>query len=147
MCYAAFLAVQCLAAGVLPAFGQQGEIATIWSPLNQPGDSPSGTCYFRKKFTIVKPEQGELLVDSRDQLTVFLNSRQINLSSGDVQPNGVAKVDVSRWLRPGVNVIAVALAGSGQEGTGLALRLRVKETGEVKWRVLVTDESWLTRTE
>ena len=129
------------------ALGQQTEIATIWSPLNQPGQSPTGACYFRKKFTIVKPEQGELLFDSRDQLTIFLNSRQLELAASEIQENGVAKVDVSRLLRPGVNVIAVALNGTGQEGTGLALRLRVKETGEVKWRVLVTDESWLTRTE
>lgn len=144
---ATLLACQFSAFGTQPSFGQQSEIATIWSPLNQPGESPSGTCFFRKKFTIVKPEQGELLFDSRDQLTVFLNSRQIDLTAGEIQTDGLAKIDVSRWLRPGVNVIAVALNGSGREGTGLALRLRVKETGEVKWRVLVTDESWLTRTE
>ena len=135
-----------LSSATRDAFAQQ-DVPTIWSPLNKPGESTSGTCFFRKKFTIIKPERGELLVDSNDELSIFINGREVDLSGCELQVDGLAKTDVSQLLQPGVNTIAVALNGGGNNGSGLALRLRVKEMGEVKWRGLITDESWLTRTE
>ncbi len=44
-----------------PILAQTNQVATIWSPLNQPGESPTGNYFFRKKFTIIKPERGELI--------------------------------------------------------------------------------------
>ena len=140
------LLVILLSSATRDAFAQQ-DVPTIWSPLNKPGESTTGSCFFRKKFTIIKPDRGELLVDSNDQLSIFLNGREVDLSDCELQVDGLAKTDVSKLLQPGVNTIAVALNGGGSNGSGLALRLRVKETGEFKWRGLITDESWLTRTE
>lgn len=117
-----------LSAATSSTFGQQ-DVPTIWSPLNKPGESSTGTCFFRKKFTIIKPDRGELLVDSKDELSIFLNGREVDLSDCKLQVDGLAKTDVSKLLQPGVNTIAVALNGGGNNGSGLALRLRVKEMG------------------
>ena len=117
--------------------------AWIWSPTMDPvtvGDS-RGDCYYRKKFTLIRPEKAELEVLAGDEYEIYINGQL----AGRGQSFGAPKnVSVAALLKPGVNSIAAKVHHDSSAQIGLSAKLRIKEKGETKWRVLVTDSSWKT---
>jgi len=114
----------------------------IWSPqLDEHGKSTS-ECFFRKKFTLIRPESGEVHLMALDSFELFINSRPVSKGQSHGTP---VILDVSSYLEPGVNLIAVQVEQKDSAQGGLAVKFRVKERGEVRWRSLTTDESWKTR--
>jgi len=116
----------------------------IWSPtMDASSTADQGEVYFRKKFTLVKPEKAELVLAAGDEFELFIN--------GELIANGhsygaVTKFDPMPFLESGTNLIAVRVKHLDSEHVGLALKMRIKEAGEVRYRVLRTDSTWRSYT-
>ena len=116
----------------------------IWSPtMDASSTADQGEVYFRKKFTLVKPEKAELVLAAGDEFELFIN--------GELIANGhsygaVTKFDPMPFLESGTNLIAVRVKHLDSEHVGLALKMRIKESGEVRYRVLRTDSTWRSYT-
>ncbi len=111
----------------------------IWSPR---GNEATET-FFRKKFTLVKPESAELTVAAGDEFELYLNGQVV--ISGQSYRSAMS-VDVIDFLTPGVNVVAVKASHIDSEQAGFSCKLRVKEKGEIRHRVLRTDATWKSYT-
>ena len=120
------------------------EAQWIWSPktsLTEPGDS-QGECYFRKQFTLARPEQAQLIFAAGDEFEIHINGQLCSRGQSYGETN---EIEVGSMLEPGVNLIAAKVRHNSGQSVGLSLKLRVKEMGETRWRSLVTDETWKTR--
>ena len=111
----------------------------IWSPR---GNADSQT-FFRKKFTLVKPESAKLTVAAGDEFELYMNGQVV--ISGQSYRSAMS-VDVIEFLNPGVNVIAVKANHIDSAQAGFSCKLRVKEKGEIRHRVLRTDATWKSYT-
>ena len=114
----------------------------IWSPQQDVNNLQKSECYFRKKFTLVRPEQAELHIAAGDRYQLYINGRIA--SEGD-SFGSASQLDVTSLLEPGVNLVAVKVEHEDSSRVGLAIKLRVREKDESRWRSLVTDASWKTR--
>ena len=54
-------------------------------------------------------------------------------------------IDVTKFIEPGVNLIAAHVKHYDSQVPGLALKFRIKEKNEARWRSLKTDNTWKTR--
>lgn len=111
----------------------------IWSPR---GNEASET-FFRKKFTLLRPERAELTVAAGDEFEVYINGQMV--ISGQSYRSAMS-VDVIDFLNPGVNLVAVQAKHIDSAAAGFSCKLRVKEKGEVRHRVLRTDATWKSYT-
>ena len=111
----------------------------IWSPR---GNEANET-FFRKKFTLVKPEIAELTVAAADEFELYVNGQMV--ISGQSYRSAMS-VDVIDFLNPGVNVVAVKANHIDSDQAGFSCKLRVKEKGEIRHRVLRTDATWKSYT-
>lgn len=111
----------------------------IWSPR---GNEASET-FFRKKFTLVKPESAELTVAAGDEFELYINGQVV--ISGQSYRSAMS-VDAIDFLNPGVNVVAVKANHIDSPQAGFSCKLRVKEKGEIRHRVLRTDATWKSYT-
>lgn len=120
------------------------DIPRIWSPRlgSQEVTAADHECYFRKKFTLIRPESAEIILSAADGYELYVNGKRVGagLSAGET-----VRLDATRWVEPGVNLIAIKVQHFESSEPWLAMKFRVKERGEVRWRSLVTDESWKTR--
>jgi len=111
----------------------------IWSPR---GNAATET-FFRKKFTLVKPETAELTVAAGDEFELYVNGQMV--ISGQSYRSAMS-VDAIDFLNPGVNIIAVKANHIDSADAGFSCKLRVKEKGEIRHRVLRTDTTWKSYT-
>ncbi len=116
----------------------------IWSPKVDyvAGDQAQGTCYFRSKFTLIKPEKAEIIYAAGDEYELYINNRLV--SKGESYGTE-SKLDVFSYVQPGVNLVAVKVNHLSGAQPGVAMKVRVKERDETRWRSMVTNETWKTR--
>ena len=121
-----------------------GEPDWIWTPKTSVGKTEKRVkdCYFRKKLTLVGPQKAQLVFAAGDEYSIYLNDQ---LAARGQSFGKTQTVDVSRFIQPGVNLVAVHVRHYDSVQPGLALKFRVKEKGETRWRSLQTDSSWKTR--
>jgi len=132
------------ACSVANSAAMAGEPDWIWTPktLISKQGSGQGECFFRKKLTLVGPEKAELIFSAGDEYEIYLNDRLVDRG----QSYGESKtIDVSQFIEPGVNLLAAHVKHFNSPTPGLALKFRVKEKSETRWRSLATDSSWKTR--
>ncbi len=116
----------------------------IWSPrLDVTMAADQGEVYFRKKFTLLKPEKAELMLAAGDEFELFINGEMI---ANGQSYGAVTKFDPTPFLESGTNLVAVRVKHLDSKHVGLALKMRIKEAGEVKYRVLRTDSTWRSYT-
>lgn len=136
------MAMLCLAVmSTSSALGQEAKY--IWSPqIDVPGVGESyAEVFYRKRFSIAKPEQAELHIAAGDEYEVYFNGQLVTRG----QSYGTkVKIDVSGNLLPGINTVTARVRHLESRNPGLALRLRVKEKGESRFRSLVSNSSWKT---
>ena len=116
----------------------------IWSPkvgAVTAGES-QGDCYFRNKFTLIKPEKAEVIYSVGDEFELYINNQLV--SKGESY-GSESKLDVFSYMKPGVNLIAMKVTHRGSDQPGVALKVRIKEHDETRWRSLVTNNTWKTR--
>jgi len=116
----------------------------IWSPrLDVTSAANQGEVFFRKKFTLLKPQKAELMLAAGDEFELFINGEMI---ANGHSYGGVTKFDPTPFLESGTNLVAVRVKHIDSQNVGLALKMRIKEVGEVKYRVLRTDSTWRSYT-
>ena len=111
----------------------------IWSPRG----AAARETYFRKRFTLVKPEKAQLTIAARDEFEVYINGQMVASGQSFGSPT---EVDVVDFLSSGVNLIAVKAEHVDSDLRGLSFKLRVKERNETRFRVLKTDATWKSYT-
>lgn len=116
----------------------------IWSPMKTGAVdlNSQGDCHFRKKFTLIRPEKAVMEITAGDEYEIFINGR---LATRGQSFGSTSKMDVAAFMQPGVNLVAVKVRHHDGKQVGLALRIRMKERGETRWRSLTTDATWKTR--
>ena len=114
----------------------------VWTPKQDTANANYSDCYFRKKFSLVKPKKSELFIAAGDKYELYINGQMVSKRDSYGSPQ---KLDVTEFLLPGVNLVAVKVSHFEGQSVGLAMRLRVLERGEKAWRHLQTDKTWKTR--
>ena len=138
---------KCFVAACLPAIllatTEAQTIYEVWTPQVSNGDSNSsfGTCVFRKKLLLNDPAEGQIFISAKDRYELFLNGQLVHRGESAGTP---VKVDVNSLLIPGTNVIAVQVTHRTSPTAGLAVKFRVREQDENRWRSLTTDDTWKT---
>jgi alpha-L-rhamnosidase len=118
----------------------------IWYPEGSPSSSaPSGTRYLRKDFTIaagttVTSAQVQMTAD--DYFTLYVNGQLAVASptSGEAWRT-IRVTDISSYLHPGTNTLAVSAQNAGAGAAGVVGRVQLETSaGTVN---IVTDTSWV----
>jgi putative heme-binding domain-containing protein len=127
----------------VPAALQGQDANFIWSPQIdiQQNDQSQGEVFYRKRFTLVKPIEAQLQLVAGDEFEFYINDQ---LVARGQSYGSKTEVDVTDYLLPGVNLVAAKVRHFEGAQPGLAVRLRVKEKGEIRYRSLVSDDSWKT---
>ena len=122
---------------------QAQDASWIWSPqIDVPAEGQTGNeVFYRKRFSLVNPATAELHVSAGDEYDVYINGQIV--ARGESWGTKV-QLEVGQVLQPGINTIAAKVRHIEGANPGLALRLRVKEEGEIRFRSLVTDDTWKT---
>ncbi len=134
------------AAGVTARATQADKIDAdwIWSPrLDVSSAANQGEVYFRKKFTLLKPQKAELTLAAGDEFELFINGEMIATGQSFGMPT---KLDPTPFLESGTNVIAVRVKHLDSRHVGFAMKMRIKEVGEARYRVLRSDSTWRSYT-
>lgn len=115
----------------------------IWTPeAEKAKDTPAGTRYFRKVFTVNRPvekvaDEAELAITADDAFTVWVNGKEVGSGQNWKQ---MFRFDVAPLIVNGKNVIAVkATAKAGR--AGFLARLSYVPNGQPR-RAIATDTSW-----
>ena len=116
----------------------------IWSPKvdSVTADKPQGDCYFRSKFTLIKPEKAEIIFAAGDEYELHINNRLV--SKGESY-GSESKLDVFSYVKSGVNLISIKVSHRSSDQPGVACKVRIKERDETRWRSMVTNNTWKTR--
>ena len=126
------------ASGAGPAVGAPGQTRWIWFPEDSP---PAGDRQFRKSVAIppgAKVKLAGLFVTADDSCTVCLNGRQVAAKTSSWEL--IEKLDVTKHLAPGRNVLAVEVRNAGASAGLLAWLVVRLEQGPPL--VVVTDGTW-----
>ena len=121
------------------------EAARIWSPqIDVPSaEEPGSEVFYRKRFSLVNPEKAEMYISAGDEYEVYINGQVV--ARGESYGTK-SEMDVSESLMPGINIVAAKVRHLEGSEPGLAIRIRVKEEGEIRFRSLVTNGTWKTYT-
>jgi putative heme-binding domain-containing protein len=114
----------------------------IWVAGVAPNQVPRGAAYFRKSIQFSVLEKAQLQIGANDAYEVYINGHR---AGGDHVSEQIKTIDISMWVRPGNNTIAVKVENVQGTTAGLFARLYVKPRNE-GWRGLGTSETWLAST-
>lgn len=118
-----------------------GEPLWIWAADQQPNKVPAGPCYFRRVFQLESPEQGQMTIACDDAYEVFVNGRRVASGKDWHVAN---RYDITRFLVPGRNAIAVKAENVEGSSAGLVARITVRQTGhtdvshstDIRWKAV-----------
>ncbi|MGD9634782.1 MAG: HEAT repeat domain-containing protein, partial [Pirellulales bacterium] len=113
----------------------------IWSPAYEKDKTPAGDVYFRKTIMAGNEvEFAQIHAACDNQYELFVNGQPAG-SGADWRKMDVH--DVTKLMRPGVNVVAVKATNTDEGAAGIVVRVIVKERGGT-FENFSTDETWRT---
>ena len=113
----------------------------IWSPAYEKDAVPVGDCYFRKTITLANAvDFAQVHIACDNQYELFVNGKSVG-TGADWRKMDVH--DVTKLIRPGINVVAVKASNSDAGAAGLVARVIIKEKGGT-FESYSTDNSWRT---
>ncbi len=125
----------------LAAAPLQQEPQWIWSPADEHNPNAiGGTCYFRRIFDLTQPESGEVQITADESYELFVNGRQV---AGGKNWRVLDVHDVTKYLTPGRNVVAIKATKTTAGPAGIAARVLVKAAGNTSVGYL-SNASWRT---
>ena len=96
----------------------------IWNVAGANTNTPAGTIYLRKTFTVADPSaiaSAVLRVNADDGHTTYVNGVQVSASAGANNAWQTSQIsDIQSLLVPGTNVIAIAPFNGGGAGSVIA---------------------------
>ena len=99
----------------------------IWSPAYAKDEVPVGDCYFRKTFMAGgEVEFAQVHVACDNQYELYVNGQPAG-NGADWRKMDVH--DVTKLLRPGINVVAIKATNTDAGAAGLVARVIVKQKG------------------
>ena len=111
----------------------------IWNVAGASSNTPPGTIYLRRTFTVADPSAistAVLRVNADDGHATYVNGVQVSSSAGANNAWRTSQLtDIKPLLVPGTNVIAIAPFNSGSAGSVIAV-------AELDGSRIVTDASW-----
>lgn len=117
-------------------------IYQIWCPQSlSSSDQVGSTCVFRKKLSLIDPEEAVVYVSASGQYDLFINGQSAGNASRFAGDTG--EHDIANLLSSGVNLISVKVTLAQGRNPGLAIKFRVREEGEQRWRSLTSDDTWM----
>ena len=116
---------------------QQPEPQWIWTPVQDVGNMPNGACFFRRTFLVSSPPPNVLLdIAADDSFEVYVNGEPVGRGEGWQH---FSRLDISKFVRPGNNALAVKVVNLTTGHAGLAAQIRVGSK-----QIIPTDASWRT---
>jgi len=112
----------------------------IWSPSQEKDEVPVGDCYFRKTFSVNKIELAQVHVVCDNQYELYINGK---LAGRGADWRKMDVHDVTKFIVPGVNAIAIKGTNTDAGAAGLAARVIVKQVGGT-YESYSTDATWRT---
>jgi putative heme-binding domain-containing protein len=112
----------------------------IWSPEHTQSRVPQESCYFRKEVVLPSVQGGEIDIAADDEFELYLNGR---LAGTGGSWEEFTTLDVTDFLKPGKNVIAIKVTNLNGGTAGVAARLR-PNVGLATPRVYLTNPTWRT---
>jgi putative heme-binding domain-containing protein len=113
----------------------------IWSPAHEKDAVPESECYFRKTITTGgEIELAEVHAACDNEYELFVNGQSAGRGA-DWRKMDVH--DVTKLMKPGVNVVAIKAINVDAGAAGLVARVIVKERGGT-YENFSSDESWRT---
>lgn len=110
----------------------------IWTSRHEQGSVPEASCYFRKTFRMQSPEGGQITVGADDAFEIYVNGTRVNKGVGYTS---LTKIDISKRLRSGRNMIAIKVDNRNGNTAAIAARVQVKDK-ESEWVSHSTDATW-----
>jgi hypothetical protein len=99
----------------------------IWSPAYEKDAVPVGDCYFRKTITLAGAvDFAQVHIACDNQYELFVNGKSVG-TGADWRKMDVH--DITKLIRPGINVVAVKASNSDAGAAGLVARVIIKEKG------------------
>jgi len=120
--------------------GQAEEAEWIWSSSHSKTNVPRTACYFRKAFSLSKPEKGQIAIVADDEYELYINGRRVGSGNNSKK---LTSYDVTRFLSSGRNTIAVKVTNTSGKTAALAARVQVKQQ-QAEWVTYSTDMTWRT---
>ncbi len=114
----------------------------IWAASVPTNEASRGSVYFRKSIQLAILEKAQLQIGANDAYEVYVNGRRVGAGN---QSEQIDTIDVTNYVKPGDNIIAVRAENTEGSTAGLFARLYAKPRGE-GWRGLGTSETWLAST-
>jgi putative heme-binding domain-containing protein len=130
--FAAFMSFCCTENSV----AQEAE--WIWSPQHRKDQVPGVECFFRKRFDLNAPDQGEIMITADDTYEIFVNGKKAATGSGTRR---LDRYNISNLLVRGQNIVAVRVENTNGNTAALVARVQVKEK-DGNWVSHSTDGSW-----
>lgn len=111
----------------------------IWSD-SKPA-AAGATRFFRKVFTVgFEPREARLVATGDDELTIYVNGREVGRSTHWKQP---VSVDATGFLRMGTNILAVR-GKNGAPGTAAILVKLEIRSPNMFGQFVLSDTTWVT---
>jgi putative heme-binding domain-containing protein len=113
----------------------------VWSPAYEKDAVPVGACYFRKTIMAGgEVEFAQIHAACDNEYELFVNGQRAGMGA-DWRKMDVH--DVTKLMRPGLNVVAVKAQNDDAGAAGLVVRVIVKERGGT-YANFNSDDSWKT---
>jgi hypothetical protein len=124
--------------GVMPVADLGAKEAQwIWTPDHQQEQVPNVACHFRRTFVLQTPIEGQVTISADDAFELHVNGRQVG--QGEYERD-LKQIDISRYLVPGKNTVAVKVSNLRGGTAALAARVMVRQRSG--WSSYSTDNSW-----
>ncbi|MDZ4851606.1 MAG: PQQ-dependent sugar dehydrogenase [Pirellulaceae bacterium] len=114
----------------------------IWAASIPTNQAPKGAVYFRKSIQLSVLEKAQLQIGANDAYEVYVNGKRAGSGRKSEQ---IDTIDLTSYVQPGDNIIAVRAENLDGTTAGLFARLYAKPRGE-GWRGLGTSDTWLAST-
>ncbi|MBI3852489.1 MAG: c-type cytochrome [Verrucomicrobia bacterium] len=113
----------------------------IWHDEQGAAPQPSDVRFFRKQFNVgFKAQKVELTASGDDEITVYLNGKEVANSSDWKKP---VTVEVTGAMREGNNALAVRGKNRTADTAAVVVKLEVRSPN-MSAMFVVTDRSWLS---
>ncbi|MFZ4081158.1 MAG: HEAT repeat domain-containing protein [Pirellula sp.] len=110
----------------------------MWADPLAPNTQQPGDCCFRRTMDLPELERCFVDIDCETRTEVFLNGQRVRPAK---PTTGKQRIDLQSVVRPGQNVLALAVQAPGMSTPGVRVEFYFKPK-QGNWRMVVSDAEW-----